>query len=162
MYYLNNFFFYSIFGHLFETIVYLFCEVESGILYGFWTPIYGIGCLIIIIMNKYISKKYEGITKFVLIFLSDFLILSLLEYIGGSLIELIFNYEYWNYEGFKFHIGKYVALEIAFVWGIGALNLIYLLKPISDKIIKKVPRYITWILVGLFFIDVILTIINKV
>ena len=54
MYYINYFFILSIFGHILESFVYK--NKSSGILFGWWTPIYGIGTLIILLIHKYIDK----------------------------------------------------------------------------------------------------------
>ena len=53
-YYLNIFFIFSILGHIIENLVYV--HVDSGILYGFWTPIYGFGSLLILFINHIINK----------------------------------------------------------------------------------------------------------
>ena len=49
MYYLNYFFIFSIFGHLFETLLFKFMNknLKSGFLYGYWTPVYGLGVVLI-------------------------------------------------------------------------------------------------------------------
>lgn len=45
MYYINCFFLYSFLGFIIENIVHLINKDDSGsgILYGPWTPIYGVG-----------------------------------------------------------------------------------------------------------------------
>ena len=93
MYYINIFFIYSIVGYILEYIVHLITGYEGGILYGFWTPIYGVGSVIIIYLyNKYISKlKMHKILKFICIFLTGFLLLSFIEFIGGIIIKFLFN-----------------------------------------------------------------------
>ncbi len=55
MYYINYFFIYSIFGFLFEMGVDYIRKTffDSGILYGPWTPIYGIGADIILVLSHY-------------------------------------------------------------------------------------------------------------
>ena len=59
MYYLNYFFIFSILGHLIETIIFKFFDwnLESGFLYGYWTPVYGVGVVLIIIISNYLFKK---------------------------------------------------------------------------------------------------------
>ena len=65
MYYLNYFFIFSILGHLLELIL----IGKSGILYGLWTPIYGIGVILILMLNKFIDKfKFKGFKKFIFLF----------------------------------------------------------------------------------------------
>ena len=66
MYYINNFLFFSIFGHILESTVYLILNNNgySGILYGPWTPVYGFGIILIILIYKFINKtKFNNIKK---------------------------------------------------------------------------------------------------
>lgn len=160
MFYLNYFFVFSIIGHIVESFVY--SNGESGILFGWWTPVYGIGVLIILLIHKLIDKiKLNKIGKGTLLFLLSALILSIIEAIGGYLIEWLFNYTFWDYCNYKFNIGKYAALEMALIWGVSSLILIYILKPLLDKIISKIPKYFTYILSVLLILDLFFTIILK-
>lgn len=159
MYYINCFFIYSIIGHFIESFFYQ--NGKSGIFYGFYTPIYGIGVIIIILINNLISKlKIKKIFKVILLFLTCSIILTIMEYIGGKLIEEIFNITFWNYSNLKFNIGKYTALEMSLVWGFASLILIYFIKPLLDKFINKIPKFFSISLIILFIIDVVLTIIT--
>ena len=163
MYYINSFFIYSVIGYILEYIMYLVCGYEGGILYGFWTPIYGVGAVIILfIYHRYLENlKKHKIIKLFLSFLVGFLILSITEYIGGVIIDLIFNKTLWDYSDYKFNIGKYAAYEMALLWGIASISIIYITRKFTDKLAKKIPRFISWILIILFIIDVICTIIFK-
>lgn len=163
MYYVNVFFVYSILGHLLETFVYMMHSGESGILYGFWTPVYGIGCIIVIasynalFQKHHLSKKIEMLT----VFLIGAVLLTFIEWIGGVLIELLFGYIFWDYSKFKFHIGPYIAWEMALVWGFASVMLIFLLKPKLDVIIQKIPKWVTILGMILFIIDVTCTVLFK-
>jgi len=160
MYYLNYFIISSILGHFFESFFY--ANGDSGIFLSYWTPIYGIGTIITLLINKWISKfNVSKVLKILYLFLFSSIILSTVEAIGGYLIKWIFDIELWNYSNYRFNIGRYTALEMALIWGLGSILLIYFIKPISDKIIKKIPKIATYILVGLFIIDVIITLFVK-
>ena len=162
MYYVNIFFIYSIMGHIIENVLYTINGGESGILYGYWTPVYGLGVLVIVLIYKWllnhIKKEY---LRSLLLFLFSAIILSLLELAGGLLIENIFNKVFWNYEHFKYNFGKYIALETAAIWGVFSLFIIYLIKKPFDWVIKHVPKWLTFTLLLLFVIDSILTLIIK-
>ena len=161
MYYINYFFIFSIFGHFIESFFY--SNGESGILFGYWTPIYGIGTIIILFINKNINKlKSNKIIKVILLFLSCSIILSLIESIGGYLLKWIFNIELWNYSDHKDAIGKYICVTNSLIWGVlGTLN-IYFVYPIMKKLLKKIPSFYTYIVLGLFTIDFLITMIVKV
>ncbi len=98
MYYINVFFIFSILGHLLEST--LHPSYESGILYGYWTPIYGVGVVLILLINRFIKNKFK-LSKWVypiILFISCSLILAGIELIGGYLIQYIFKRVFWNYE----------------------------------------------------------------
>lgn len=158
MYYINTFLLYSILGHILENFIY--DKVDSGILYGYWTPIYGLGVLLILFINYFIKKKFKN--KFlrpVLLFFSCALILGLLELFSGLFIEKVFGRVFWNYSNEMFSIFKYTSLRMMFVWGIASVLLIYIIHPYLSFIIKKIPKSISWTLAFLFIFDLIYTLI---
>ncbi len=164
MYYVNAFFIYSIIGFIFEVVVSLLKKVKigSGILYGPWTPIYGIGAVLVIIIYKFLTKylHFNKIIEVIIFLITITIILTILEYLGGVIIEKIFKVTFWDYSKFKYHIGKYIALEISLVWAIGALIIVYIINPLVDKLIPIIPSYITIILSGLMIVDYILLFIK--
>lgn len=164
MYYVNAFFIYSIIGFIFEVVVSLLKKVKigSGILYGPWTPIYGIGAVLVIIIYKFLTKylHFNKIIEVIIFLITITIILTILEYLGGVIIEKIFKVTFWNYSKFKYHIGKYIALEISLVWAVGALIIVYIINPLVDKLIPIIPSYITIILSGLMIVDYILLFIK--
>ena len=158
---INKFFVYSVFGHLLENIA--MPSYTSGILYGYQTPVYGIGAIIIILANRYLTKKFnfKGFKKTLSLFLVCAIYLSCIEYIGGVLIEFIFHKTFWNYSKHKFKLGKYASLEMTLTWGLLSLVLIYIIEPFVNKLEKKIPKLVSCILIILFVIDVGATIIFK-
>lgn len=162
MTYINTFFLYSIVGHLFESIIYLFQSGKSGILYGPWTPVYGLGvCILYFFYQRF--KEHDVSLKNILFleFLVGFFLLTFLEWIGGHLLEICFDVVFWDYSGLKFHIGKYIALEISVIWGLFSVLYVRFLMPISDKIIQKIPKWFTWIVFFFFCLDIVFTIFMK-
>lgn len=166
MYYFNCFWIYSTIGFLLETICYNIFNWsgESGILYGPWTPLYGFGAIIIILTTKFTFRNFKGnkYLKLFLVFLFNFIFLSLIELVGGLLIEKLFSITWWDYSSHKYHIGKYICLDMSLIWGLSSIVLIYIIKPLMDKIIKKIPAFIGIIMTLIISIDFIITIINKI
>lgn len=165
MYYINLFYINSIIGYILESIFYFMFNYEggSGILYGPWTPIYGIGCILITITFNIINKnsKFKKSLNFLLFFFVIATVLSIIEIIGGTLIECIFHKEFWNYEKHLLNIGKYTSIEMSIVWGVAAIIYILFIKKVIDKIIHIIPKSITYFLTVLFVIDICATIIFK-
>ena len=165
MYYLNTFLIYSILGFLLETIRSFFVNSKftSGIMYGPWTPIYGLGIVLVILISNYLfshlhlSRWIETLITFIIITL----VLTLLEWIGGVLIEKIFHVVFWDYSKEALSIGKYISLSKSLIWGVGSIIFIYVLKPLLEGVIKRVPVPVTVILTLLMLSDLILTFVNK-
>ncbi len=165
MYYLNTFIIYSFIGFLYENIINLIKgkKIGSGILHGPWTPIYGIGSVLILIIAKVIFKIFK-LSKFLeIIIVVSFvtIVLTLIEWISGILIEKIFHTVFWNYSNFKFNIGKYIALEVSLIWAICSLIVIYIIQPIIDRFIYFIPNIITYIIISIIIIDLIYTVSSK-
>lgn len=150
---------FSIIGHIIENFVY--SSIDSGILYGLWTPIYGLGVLLMILINNILKKaKLNKILHFIFLFLISAATISLLELIGGYTIELLFGRVFWDYSHLPYNIGKYTSLSMSGIWGCASILFIYILKPLADRLIKITPKFITYILGSLFIIDIIFTIIK--
>lgn len=159
MYYINTFLFYSILGHFIENIFYT--KIDSGILYGYWSPIYGIGVLLIIFINLIICNKVKN--KFVrpiFLFFYCALILGFFELISGIIIEKLFGRIFWNYSNEPFSIFKYTSLKMMIIWGLSSILLIYVIHPFLHFIIKKIPKLICITLAFLFIFDLIYTLIT--
>lgn len=157
MYYLKYFFITSILGFFLET--FLCPGYESGILYGPWAFIYGIGSLIIIVLSDNILKRrnLNKFLRFIILFFSCFLILTFIELLGGLFIEKLFHVSFWDYTKYKYNIGKYISLEVSLLWVIASIFFVFVLRPLIDLIIKKIPDFIFFILIFLFIIDIVFT-----
>ena len=160
MYLFKFFFITSILGFFIESI--LWHGHESGILYGPWTPIYGIGSVIIVIFSNKIFKKrnINSFLKFILLFVFCFLFLTFIEFIGGVFIEKIFGFSFWDYTKYRFNVGKYICLEMSLLWGFVSCFFVFI-KPFIDRLIKFIPNFVFYILFILFFIDVVCTLVFK-
>lgn len=166
MYYINIFIIYSVIGYIYEIIISLLLnnKIESGFLHGPWTPIYGIGVLIMIYIYKEIDKRIinNKYMKNIVFFIITVLALTLIEFIAGHLLHLIFNKNYWNYSFLPLHIGKYIAVEVSILWGLFAFLIVYVIQPKLKKLIKKIPKYISILIITSMIIDLIIIIINKI
>lgn len=136
---------------------------KSGILMLPWTPVYGIGVITILFVSNYLFKNLHmpRFIETIIMFLVVGIVLSFLEALGGVLIEKIFGVVFWDYSSQRFHIGHYISLEMTLVWGIASIIFIYILNPLLEGIIKKVPIWITVILIILFIMDSVGTIILR-
>mgnify|MGYP002620036518 CR=1 FL=1 len=166
MYYFNVFLIYSFFGYLFEGVVSLVSKgsFKSGIMYGPWTPIYGFGVIIILILSSFLFKVLH-LPKFfeiIIVFLVITFILTFLEWLGGVGIEKLFHKVIWDYSNQRFHLGKYVSLTASLTWGVGSLFVIYVLHPLIKSRLRNIPFYLTIIFIFLFVLDFIYTFVKNV
>lgn len=160
-YYLNVFFVYSVIGFIIETTLktFVFKGMNNGIMFGPWIPVYGLRCVLIIFIMRLVFNRFKvpRWLKIVFTFLISMIVLTIMELLGGIFIEKVFGKIFWDYSDLKFNIGHYIALEISLVWGIMSLVVIYLIKPVMDKLIKKIPSIVTYLVLIVFIIDLVAT-----
>jgi len=165
MYYINSFFLYSLFGFVMESDVYKISgsNRHSSIFYGPITTVYGFGVLGLILLKKYIIDKLKcnKILKLIITYILCMIILTLIEYIGGNILNILFDIDMWNYEKKMFNFGKYICLELSLIWGLFGVIYIYYLKDFIDKIIKLIPIWFSYVSVIIFIIDLIFVFFTK-
>ena len=163
MYYVNVFFIFSFIGFLFENVLNIFTNdnFNSGILYGPWTFIYGIAIILMVVVYKFLQqyhlKKWKEVVLFYIIIT---IVMTLVEFAGGMLIETIFHRTYWDYTNMRFNYGKYICLEVSLAWGLLSTFITYLVLPFINKLEKKIPWFVGVGLIILFVMDIIFTLIN--
>ena len=147
--YFMLFMFYSIVGWIIE-VIYTFITdkkiVNRGFLIGPYCPIYGVGCLLIIIL----LKKYTD--DFIVLFIMSMLICSLLEYLTSYVMEKLFNARWWDYSNRKFNINGRVCLETLIPFGIFGSLILLVVNPFVVSIFNKIPDNIFKVITILFFI----------
>ena len=165
MYYVNSFFLYSLFGFILESDVYKITgsKRHSGVFYGPIATVYGFGVVILILLKKYIFDKLKcnKVLKFILVYLSCVFVLSLIEYFGGVILNSLFGIDMWNYEKKDYNMGKYVCLELSLIWGAFGVLYLYFFKSFTDKIIKLIPKWVSYVWIFLFFIDCVVVVLTK-
>lgn len=163
-YYLNMFLIGSFLGFIMEFLLktFVFTSMNSSILHGPWLPVYGFGVCIIIFIERFVFNriKVNKFCKILIMFLLVMIIASFTEFLGGIFIEKVFDKVFWDYRDLKFNIGKYVALEVAFVWGILSLVFVYIVKPIIEKFIYKIPRWVSILVFSSIVVDFIITLMK--
>ncbi len=163
MFYINIFFIYSFLGFIFENVLNIFTHAHfnSGILYGPWTFIYGFAILTIMVVDKGLKKfKLDKWAEIFLFYIWATIFMTFIEFSGGMLIEKLFHRVFWDYTNLKFNIGHYIALEISFCWGFFATLVNYLLRPLLEKLAKKIPKFVTILLIIFFVVDIFVSLAN--
>ena len=165
MYYTKNFLIYSLFGFIMESTLYKIKNMNkhSGIFYGPMTAVYGVGIVSILLLDKYFFKKIKchKVLKILIEIITLIIILSVIEYLGGNILNNLFNIDMWDYSNKHPHLGKYICLQNSIIWGILGTIYIHLFKTFTDKIIKQITNKETYLFLTLFIIDTIIVLITK-
>lgn len=148
-------------GTYYEEILWFVKYGEStnrqGLLYGPFSPIYGIGVSIFVIcLGKHNEKRSLWKT---LLYAS--LIGGITEFMTSWIADVFFNVEFWDYNGYFLNICGRTTIPFMIGWGIGGTILMKVIYPFISKLIEKIPyRYAhpVYIVVLVFIIfDIILT-----
>ena len=150
------FFFFSFIGWFWEVIFYLLNEgvfVNRGTLHGPWLPIYGVGGIIIIYFLRPLRKNPP------LMFFGTVAACGIVEYSTSFLLEKIMHQKWWDYTGYFMNINGRVCLEGLLVFGIAGVGMTYILGPIVDNLLWKIPpkvrRVLCVVLLCVFVVDVV-------
>ena len=166
MYYIKNFLMYSLFGFIMESTLFKVNGVNkhSGIFYGPMTAVYGVGIVSIVLFNKYLFTriKCNKMLKLLIEFIILTITLSLIEYLGGNILNYLFDIDMWNYSHIEPHFGKYICLRNSLIWGILGTVYIHIFKPFTDKLINQITNKETYLFSILFVIDTIITLTTKI
>ena len=165
MYYTKIFLLYSLLGFIMESTLFKIklSKKHSGIFYGPMTAVYGVGIISIELLNKYFFKKIKcsKLLKLLIEFLTLTIILSLIEYIGGNILNYLFDIDMWDYSNIKPNFGKYICLQNSIIWGILGTVYIHIFKPFTDKLIKQITPKESYLFLTIFIIDTILVLVTK-
>ena len=131
------FFSYCFIGCIWETLYVFVCTghwENRGLLFGPLLPIYGIGALVIL----YVTTPVK--TNPWMIFLLGMLGASAVEYIGGSLLEIVFHTRYWDYTGTFLNVHGHISLLSSIVWGVFSIFLVKWIHPELNQHIRTLPK----------------------
>ena len=134
--------------------------VNRGFLNGPVCPIYGVGMLGTLLLLEPVSGNL------VLLFFLGMLLCTLVELIGGWILEKAFHTRWWDYTDKPFNLGGYVCLGFSIMWGFAVTFAVRLIHPLIFSLVCWLPHLVGWILIGvlyaLFLIDFVLTLITVI
>lgn len=145
---------YSFLGWCMEMVVCYFAIrkwVNRGFLIGPICPIYGWGCLLIILLLKrYLDDP-------LVLFVMSMVLCSLLEYYTSYLMEKLFKARWWDYSHKKYNINGRICLDNILAFGILGLLMMYFINPFVVKMLGfvsiKVLNIVAIIIFVIFLID---------
>ncbi len=132
--------------------------VNRGFLNGPVCPIYGVGMIGVLLLVEPVSDHLP------LLFLFGMLLCTLVELIGGWILEKVFHTRWWDYTDEPFNLGGYVCLKFSIMWGLAVTFVVRLIHPTILTLIHALPSIAGWILIGLlyalFAVDFVLTLVT--
>lgn len=153
---------YSVIGWILEVIYSLFVDrklTNRGFLIGPYCPIYGMGCvLILILLSKYMDSPIG-------LFVLAIVICSILEYFTSYLMEKLFKARWWDYSNKRFNINGRICLETMIPFGLIACLVIYIINPFFVSLLDSVSESvlnIVSIVIGIIFIVDVVTSFNVI
>ncbi|MBR5015855.1 MAG: putative ABC transporter permease [Clostridia bacterium] len=154
--YVCLFFIYSFLGWVYESI---YCTIKTrrwqnrGFLYGPIIPIYGFGAVIISIFVN-VAADNRVTTPVWKVFLVSMIGSAILEFATSWGLEKIFHARWWDYSSWPLNLDGRISLFTSMGFGLAGVLIIYVIKPIAEGLMDKVPPLATEVL-ALAFIMVL-------
>lgn len=135
----------SLIGYIVEMIVALVqnghLESRQGVLYGPFTPVYGIGIIVFYLFFNKVDTRQKG-----KIFIMSMILGGITEYLCSFLQEKIFGTVSWDYSNWIFNINGRTTLIHCTYWGIAGILYISYIEPLIPKINELLNKNLTKIL----------------
>ena len=130
----------SIIGYIVEMIVALVQNghfvSRQGLLYGPFTPVYGIGILVYYVFFSYMKNRNKGI-----VFISSMVLGGVTEYLCSYIQEKVFGTVSWDYSEWLFNINARTTLIHCSYWGVAGLLYVSYIEPLLPKIEEFVKSH---------------------
>lgn len=148
-YYFCLFIIYSFIGWLLEVFWNVITDkkwVNRGFLIGPYCPIYGVGCLLLIVLLG--SFKSQP----VILFFMSIIVCSILEYSTSYIMEKMFKARWWDYSEYKFNLNGRICAQTMIPFGILGVLVVFYLNPIVCRFVPF-NNLLFYCILGLFVID---------
>lgn len=120
--------------------------VNRGFLIGPYCPIYGVGCLLMIIL----LDRFKS--SLVILFIMSIIVCSILEYFTSFIMEKLFKARWWDYSEYKFNLNGRICAATMIPFGILGVLVIYYLNPIVSGFVPF-NDILYYIILFLFVLD---------
>ena len=130
----------SVLGYIVEMIVGLVQNghfvSRQGLIYGPFTPVYGIGILVYYLFFSIVNARNKGY-----IFISAMILGGITEYLCSYIQEKIFGTVSWDYSNWIFNINGRTTLIHCTYWGLAGLLYTSYIKPLIPKIEEFIKNH---------------------
>lgn len=137
LYYIINWFFiYSFLGWVWESCyvsVKTKKPVNRGFINGPFCTIYGFGAVSVYLILKDFDKNL------LILYVGGVVVATVLEYLTGWLMEVIFHTRWWDYSKKKFNLHGYICLGSSIAWGFFTVLLFKVFQPFVEWLTSLYP-----------------------
>ena len=110
--------------------------VNRGFLNGPICPIYGVGVMLVVeLLDPYRDNL-------VLLYILSAVLVTVLEWVTGFLLEKIFHHKWWDYSNMPLNLNGYVCLLFSLIWGVACVVIVYFIHPLTAGLLSLIPELI--------------------
>ena len=106
--------------------------VNRGFVNGPLLTLYGTGAVMVYLILRPFEANVWAL------YFGGVIVVTVLEYVTGVLMETIFHAHWWDYSNQKFNFQGKICLSSSIAWGFFTLGLFYILQPIAVKVVNLV------------------------
>ena len=133
-----------------------FFENRQGLIYGPFSPVYGLGAVLFTL----VMYRFKHSSSFI-IFLVSTVVGALFEYVCSWMQEMAFGTVSWEYSNEPLNLNGRTSLSFAVMWGVLGLVFMKHVLPFLEQHIERFPikagTIITWVLIVLMVFDIVIS-----
>lgn len=136
------FFVYSFLGWMFETVIATVKQkkfVNRGLISGPFCIIYGVAATIISVGLKDVSGIW--------LLLFSMIYATVVEWIGGHLIERLFGERWWDYSRIRYNLDGYICLPMSALWGLSGYIIVKFGNGCIIQVLNVLPHIFRYVIV---------------
>ncbi len=146
------FYFYCFFGWCFESAFVSLKKrscVNRGFMRGPFLPLYGSGAIMMLV----VSMPFQH--NVLLTYVAGCIGATVLEYITGVVMEVLFKVRYWDYSNQKFNFKGYICLTSTLAWGGLTILMTRIVHKPIEQLVGDIPHNILMSIVFILTIYIV-------